>query len=97
MADAEQVRLIVKSVRPSSDAKPPFQARSRWDYRTSLRTDAVKVAQWRAFLRRARLSSDPPPFEELAACLREFLLPVLTAVAKVNEFARGWSAGGPWQ
>lgn len=60
-------------------------------------TDEVKVAQWRAFLRRSRLTSDPPPFEVLLDGLRTFLLPVLRAARTQEAFTLTWRAAGPWQ
>jgi predicted nucleotidyltransferase component of viral defense system len=60
-------------------------------------TDEVKLGQWKAFLRRARLTNDPPPFEHLVAGLRLFLLPVLAAAASTEGFTRSWTVNGSWQ
>lgn len=54
-----------------------------------------RATQWRAFLRRGRLVA-PPDMHELAAALREFLGPVLTAAAKNEVLKLHWPAGGPW-
>ena len=55
-----------------------------------------RQAQWRAFLRRGRLDA-PPDATEIALVLREFLGPVMMAVANGEEFAAIWPARGPWR
>lgn len=58
-------------------------------------TDANKLTQWTAFLRRGRV---PPPdrtFPELVAFLASFLLPPLVHPPG-TEFKQKWSAGGSW-
>jgi predicted nucleotidyltransferase component of viral defense system len=58
-------------------------------------TDANKLTQWTAFLRRGRV---PPPdrtFPELVAFLASFLLPPLVRPLS-TEFKQRWSAGGSW-
>lgn len=60
-------------------------------------TDAVKLQQWIAFLRRARLSNEPPPFEALVGALRAFLMPVLTAALESESSPGAWDRGGPWR
>ena len=54
-----------------------------------------RQAQWRAFLRRARLGG-PASAEELASDLQRFLGPVLGAIARGDDFRMIWPAGGPW-
>jgi hypothetical protein len=51
---------------------------------------------WRALLRRGRLDA-PPETGRLADALREFLIPVLEAAARGEEFAAAWRPGGPWR
>jgi len=51
---------------------------------------------WKAFLRRARLTG-PPSAVELGRTLRQFLLPVIHAVARDEDFEAVWSPGGPWE
>jgi len=52
--------------------------------------------QWRAFIRRSRLS-EPVDFERLEALLRDFLLPILTTLANDREFNGTWRPCGPWR
>lgn len=59
--------------------------------------DAVKVAQWAAFLRRARLRKEAPPLGPLVASLRAFLMPVVNAAADPSAFETEWRPGGPWE
>jgi hypothetical protein len=40
--------------------------------------DAVKLTQWSAFLRRARLRKEAPPLGQLVISLRAFLMPIVT-------------------
>jgi hypothetical protein len=55
-----------------------------------------RAAQWRAFLRRGRLSGAPSLASQLDL-LRAFLLPVLGAVRTERGFAERWPPGGPWR
>jgi predicted nucleotidyltransferase component of viral defense system len=55
-----------------------------------------KRMQWAAFLERGRLPVPTGEFSEVVQKVREFLWPVLQAVAQDQKFDRGWKAGGPW-
>jgi predicted nucleotidyltransferase component of viral defense system len=64
---------------------PPFAA------------DPTKAKQWKAFLVRARVRKQPPPFEVVLARVAEFLQPVAEA-ARLRAMVRTtWTAGGPWR
>ena len=55
--------------------------------------------QWSAFIRRSNLDSAPATLEEIREPLRQFLIPVITAIAAIAEgrdFTGSWPAGGPW-
>jgi hypothetical protein len=54
-------------------------------------------AQWAAFIRRSNLPSAPATLEEIRLPLRQFLVPVATAIVEGRDFAELWSAGGPWR
>jgi len=54
-----------------------------------------RLAQWRAFLRRARLDG-PDDAGALAESLLRFLGPVVSAVARGHAFEAEWSPPGPW-
>lgn len=57
--------------------------------------DAQKDKQWQAFLRKNAL--DKTPLATVIGNLREFLLPVLTAIASGNSLDYPWCAGAGWQ
>jgi hypothetical protein len=60
-------------------------------------TDAVKLTQWAAFLRRARLRKEAPPLDQLVGALRAFLTPMIRAVADPPASEIVWLPGGPWE
>lgn len=57
--------------------------------------DTSRAAQWRAFLRRGRLTG-PANVGELSEDLRRFLMPPLEAAAAGLDFLSRWPPGGPW-
>lgn len=57
--------------------------------------DTRKQTQWRAFVRRGRLS-DEAPLAEVVNLLRAFLLPVLDAARRESGLDARWQPGGPW-
>jgi len=59
--------------------------------------DAAKHTQWRAFLRRSRLSDAPTEFPQVAEQVRAFLHPVIAALMGNTPFAQRWRPGGPWK
>lgn len=59
--------------------------------------DATKLAQWKAFLGRARIMVVSPPFAVLLGLVADFILPVSDAVQAEKGFNFDWPAGGPWQ
>jgi len=56
--------------------------------------DAMKLAQWRGFLKRTRLAD--AELSEAVAALRRFLAEPYLAAARGEPFTRHWPAGGPW-
>ena len=52
--------------------------------------------QWAAFVRRSKLDGAPARLEEIREPLRQFLVPVATALAQGRAFADHWGAPGPW-
>ena len=58
-------------------------------------TDEGKQTQWRAFIRRGRLS-DEAALVEVIDVLRAFLLPVLNAAREGRPLDARWEPGGPW-
>jgi len=58
--------------------------------------DQQKKAQWSGFLRKGRLDREGKPLAEIVISIREFLMPVSTAVAKGEDFNKKWQPSGPW-
>jgi hypothetical protein len=58
--------------------------------------DRTKVAQWTAFLKRARIQSTID-LSDVTDLLAHFTLPMLVAIRERAEFRQQWSPGGPWR
>lgn len=56
--------------------------------------DALKAKQWHAFLRKNALES--VPLATVVGDLRQFLLPVLSAIAVGGSYDHPWRAGSGW-
>jgi predicted nucleotidyltransferase component of viral defense system len=56
-----------------------------------------RQAQWKAFLRKGRLSHETDTLDVVIPKLREFLEPVLAAAVENKELDAIWKPGGPWQ
>jgi predicted nucleotidyltransferase component of viral defense system len=56
-----------------------------------------KQAQWRAFFRKAGLTSDQAAFPDATAALNEFLMPPTLALLGGHKPAMRWRPGGPWR
>lgn len=59
-------------------------------------SDKDKQTQWRAFLRKSRLSDAPEDLAELMAAVGVFVSPVLASLAQDSEWAKVWPPAGPW-
>ncbi|HYV38772.1 MAG TPA: nucleotidyl transferase AbiEii/AbiGii toxin family protein [Gemmataceae bacterium] len=59
--------------------------------------DAQKQTQWRAFLRKTRLTDAPAALPDVIAVLASFLHPIAQAIVDGREFNRTWQALGPWK
>lgn len=58
--------------------------------------DATKQVQWQAFLRKTGLNAEPS-FEKIMTAIREFLAPVVAAIADGRELAKRWDCErGAW-
>ena len=57
--------------------------------------DAQKGKQWQGFLRKNAL--DPMPLATVVADLRDFLIPVLAAIAAGGSHDYPWRGGAGWQ
>lgn len=58
--------------------------------------DPAKQTQWRAFLRRGKMSAGEATLAEVVAILARFLIPPTEASRNRRVFTAVWSAGGPW-
>jgi nucleotidyltransferase AbiEii toxin of type IV toxin-antitoxin system len=58
--------------------------------------DQQKNAQWKAFLNKSRPDADATTLTEIAAALREFLIPISAAVTRGEALDQLWRPGGPW-
>jgi hypothetical protein len=58
--------------------------------------DDGKQKQWQAFLKKSRLDAEGASLEQVAAVLREFLMPPAQAGAAREAFKRSWPPKGPW-
>lgn len=56
--------------------------------------DAVKLTQWNAFVRKARVEA--VGLGEVVTALRSFLAEPYLAAAREEAFEKHWPAGGPW-
>lgn len=60
-------------------------------------SDAGKLSQWQAFVRRSRLDSKEINLEQAVNVIAAFILPPSRAATESKAFALGWPKGGPWQ
>lgn len=59
-------------------------------------TSSSTVAQWRAFLKRAKLEKVPKDFQEIQSILSDFLIPIAKALESNEPFSATWSPPGSW-
>jgi len=57
---------------------------------------ATAATQWRAFLRRTKITNAPEELRDVVIAIAEFLLPVV-AGALARSFDQEWVAPGPWK
>lgn len=49
-----------------------------------------KIAQWKGFLKRSKVSDAPTELEEVTGSVKAFLLPVLAHIERADEFKKIW-------
>jgi hypothetical protein len=57
----------------------------------------MKQSQWGAFLKRSQLTAESGALDEVAAVLRDFLLPPALAVVEGKSFDVRWTPTTGWQ
>jgi predicted nucleotidyltransferase component of viral defense system len=60
-------------------------------------SDAGKLSQWDAFVRRSRLDTKEINLETVVKAITDFVIPPSSAAAEGKAFAGKWIKGGPWQ
>jgi hypothetical protein len=63
----------------------------------SFAEDPAKVAQWRGFIRKNRLTNVPQDFREVIEAIAVFLGPVAKTLAAKKPFEATWKSPGPWR
>jgi len=63
----------------------------------SFAEDPAKVAQWRGFIRKNRLTNIPQDFVDVIEAIAVFLGPVAKTLAAKKPFEATWKASGPWR
>lgn len=59
--------------------------------------DQTKRSQWGAFLKRSQLAAQSTTLDDVAAVLRDFLLPPASAVAEGKSLNASWTPTRGWQ
>ena len=56
-----------------------------------------KRAQWLAYVRKTRIPTTPPPFDEVAIRIGELVTPLMNSIRARTSAAGTWPPGGPWE
>lgn len=59
-------------------------------------TDAAKVKQWQAFIKKGKLDTGGMTLEQVCAFLNTFLMPPTQALAAGQVWTKNWPRTGPW-
>jgi hypothetical protein len=63
----------------------------------SFAEDPAKIAQWRGFIRKNRLTNVPENLGEVITAIATFLAPIAKSMAVNLPFEATWIAPGPWR
>ena len=66
-------------------------------FTNSFAEDPAKVAQWRGFIRKNRLTNVPQDLGEVIKTIAVFLEPLAKSLAEGKPFEASWKAPGPWR
>lgn len=59
--------------------------------------DRTKSAQWRAFIRKSRISQAPEDLGQVIAAVAGFLRSAAESIVRRQSFDAFWKAAGPWR
>lgn len=59
--------------------------------------DGLKQMQWRAFIRKGKLTMGDRAFPEIVSAISDFLMPPTLSVAANRPFRMTWHSPGPWK
>ncbi len=87
--------VLAQAIRATFDRRgTPMPADVPFGLRDDFALDEQKNKQWSAFLRKNAL--EPMALTEVIVSVRQFLLPVLTALASGGGYDRQWRSGSGW-
>jgi hypothetical protein len=92
--DGPQLVAAIAATFATRGAPIPAERPSAFSTRFTESPD--KLAQWKGFLKRARVRIDVPSFPTVIDGVARFALEPLTAARVASEFQRRWPPGGPW-
>jgi len=72
-------------------AKPPLALTPEFG------TDAAKIRQWQAFVKKGKLDTAGVTLEQVCAFLSGFLMPPTVALVAGGNFEMAWPPAGPWR
>ena len=90
-------QTLIDAVRATmTRRRTPVPAAAPAAFTEGFKQDEQKRAQWRAFVRRSRLSDAPGDLGAVIQDLSGLLQPVLDALRSGTPLPAMWSQGGPW-
>jgi predicted nucleotidyltransferase component of viral defense system len=87
---SQAIRATFRRRKTALPAEPPLALTAEFG------TDAGKVTQWQAFVRKSKLDVSGASLKEVCAFLNGFLMPPAQASAAGAAFGKRWMQGGPW-
>lgn len=89
-------RTLAEAVRRTFENRKNVVPPTPFALTTEFAAASGKEAQWKGFVRKARLDDAPAGLSEVIAEIGPFLLPLADAVAHGHAFSGRWHAPGPW-
>ncbi len=89
---------LCKSIKATFDRRrTPLPTEAPLALSPSFAEDRTKQTQWKAFIRKGRLLTEPPPLPDVIGVLGGFLLPPTHALVEDRSFTMKWAPGGDWR